>query len=484
MKKVLSIMMAIAICLSAFSALAETQTNNTPPAMPSGQTAGAAPGGMTPGGGGSSQPDSYTAVYEYAQDTVLDGGTYDSTGTDENAILVTQGTVTLNNATVTRTSTDSTGGDSSSFYGVGAAVLVTDGTANITGSTITTDAAGGAGVFAYGDGTVYVSDSTITTLKDTSGGIHVAGGGTLYASNLTVETSGGSAAAIRSDRGSGTMIVDGGSYTSNGTGSPAIYCTADITVNDATLTATGSEALCLEGLNSVRLFDSDLTGDMPDQDQNDNTWTVILYQSMSGDSQVGEGRFEMNGGTLTSLNGGLFYTTNTQSEFVLNQVQINASEGSDYFLKCTGNSNARGWGTSGANGANCTFTGIGQAMDGNIIWDSISQLDLYLTEGSVLTGAVLDDESNAQSGGDGYSNVYVDATSSWLVTADSTVTNLYNEGSIVDADGNTVSINGTDGTQYVQGTSQYTITVASYSTACDLSGAGSSSNWSDYADKM
>ena len=36
----------------------------------------------------------------------------------------------------------STGGDSSSFYGVGAAVLTTDGTVKATNSTITTDADG------------------------------------------------------------------------------------------------------------------------------------------------------------------------------------------------------------------------------------------------------------------------------------------------------------------------------------------------------
>lgn len=36
----------------------------------------------------------------------------------------------------------STGGDSSSFYGVGAAVLTTDGTVKVTNSTITTDADG------------------------------------------------------------------------------------------------------------------------------------------------------------------------------------------------------------------------------------------------------------------------------------------------------------------------------------------------------
>ena len=78
------------------------------------------------------------------------------------------------------------------------------------------------------------------------------------------------------------MTVNGGSYTSNGTGSPAVYSTADITVSDATLTANGSEAVCIEGLNSLKLTNCDLTGNMQDLSQNDCTWNVILYQSMSG----------------------------------------------------------------------------------------------------------------------------------------------------------------------------------------------------------
>ena len=107
---------------------------------------------------------------------------------------------------------------------------------------------------------------------------------------------------------------------------------------------------------------------MADLDQNDNTWTVILYQSMSGDSEVGEGSFEMEGGSLVSGNGGIFYTTNTESEFVLSNVEISA-DNSEYFLRCTGNANQRGWGQSGANGADCAFTAINQKMDGDVIWE-------------------------------------------------------------------------------------------------------------------
>ncbi len=443
--------------------------------------AGGQGGSGAPGGGQSSAPSSYTAVTTYSENTETEAETYESTGTDENAVLVDSGaTVSLTNPTISRKSSDSTGGDSASFYGVGAAALVTDGTAYIKGGTIDTDSAGGAGVFAYGDGTAYVADTTITTSQDTSGGIHVAGGGSLYAWDVTATTEGGSAAAIRSDRGGGTMVVDGGSYTSNGVGSPSVYCTADITVNNADLTANGSEAVCIEGFNSLRLFDTNLTGNMSDDEQNDNTWNVILYQSMSGDSEEGNSTFEMSGGSVTAKNGGMFYTTNTESTFILNNVDITYADENDYFLRCTGNSNQRGWGESGANGADCNFTAASQKMEGDVIWDSISQLDFYITDGSSLTGAVIDDETNAGSGGSGYCNLYITKDSSWTVTGDSSLTQLSNEGTILDSEGKTVTIKGSDGTVYVEGDSAYTVTVESYSDTADTSGASQGSSWSDY----
>lgn len=379
-----------------------------------GQPGGNTPGGGSPGGSASSQPESYNAVTEYTEDTEVSDETFSSTGSDENAVLVSNGAnVTLKDITLDRTSSDSTGGDSSSFYGVGAGLLVTDGTVTIDNATITTDSAGGAGIFSYGNGNVTVSDITITTRQDTSGGIHVAGGGTLTAKNLTVTTNGESSAAIRSDRGGGTMTVDGGSYTSNGTGSPAVYCTADISISNAALTANGSEAVCIEGLNSLKLTDCDLTGNIPENEQNDCNWTVILYQSMSGDSEVGNSDFSMTGGSLTSKNGGMFYTTNTESTFYLSGVDLSYSDSNDFLLKCTGNSNARGWGSSGANGADCEFTTDAQTMAGKIIWDS-------------------------------------------------TLSSLTCKGTLTDEDGNTVTVKGSDGTTYVEGTSDYTITVSSY----------------------
>lgn len=437
------------------------------------------PGG-TPGGQ-SQGVESYDAANDYTEDTTVDGETLSSTGTDENVAHISEGAkVSIKNSTITRESSDSQGGDNSSFYGVGAAVLATDGEAYVSNSTIDTDSKGAAGLFAYGDGIVYAANDTITTKQDTSGGIHAAGGGKLYAWDMTVETNGESSAAIRSDRGGGTMVVDGGTYTSNGVGSPAIYSTADISVNNAALTANGSEAICIEGLNSIHLFDSDLTGNMSDSEQNDCTWNVILYQSMSGDSEVGNSTFEMNGGSLTAGNGGMFYTTNTESTITLSDVDITYADDSEFFLKCTGNSNQRGWGESGANGADCLFTAENQEMQGDVVWDSISQLDFYMTDGSTLTGAVTDDESNAGEGGDGYCNFYIGEGCTWTVTGDSTLTSLSSNGTITDEDGNAVTVKGTDGTVYVEGESSYTVTVASYSDTAELSGASSTTQWSDY----
>ena len=441
------------------------------------------PGGMPGGAPGQSASDiQYTAVFAPTEDVTVTNEEYRSTGTDEEAVLVDGDiSVTVTDSTVDRSSEDSTGGDSSSFYGVGAAVLGKGGTAYLKNLTIDTDAKGGAGVFAYGDGVVYVADSAVTTKKSTSGGIHAAGGGTLYAWNVKAETDGESSAAIRSDRGGGTMVVDGGSYTSNGNGSPAIYSTADIAVNNAVLTANGSEAVCIEGLNSIRLFDSDLTGNMKDQSQNDCTWNVILYQSMSGDSKIGNSTFEMNGGTLTAKNGGMFYSTNTESTFILKDVDITYAEDSEFFLKVTGNTNQRGWGSAGANGADTLFTAISQEMEGDVIWDSISRLDLYMTEGSTLKGAFIDDESAAGDGGDGCANLYISADSTWTVTGDSVLTNLYNAGTIADDAGRTVTIRTTDGKVLSEGTSGYTITVTDYSDSADLSGASQASSFRDYA---
>ena len=118
-----------------------------PPEKPDGEPPqGDGQGG--PGGtpGGQSQGvESYDAANDYIEDTTVDGETLSSTGTDENVAHISEGAkVSIKNSTITRESSDSQGGDNSSFYGVGAAVLATDGEAYVSNSTIDTDSKGAA----------------------------------------------------------------------------------------------------------------------------------------------------------------------------------------------------------------------------------------------------------------------------------------------------------------------------------------------------
>ena len=194
------------------------------------------PGGGMPGGGpGSSSADiDYSGAVEITSADTQENQTYETSVEDQSALLIsTAEDVSISDPTV-RKSGSSNGGDSCNFYGLNAAVLVKGGSATtITGGTITSDADGANGVFSYGgnggrngaegDGTtVIIRDTVITTSGNGSGGIMTTGGGTTYAYDLTVTTSGRSSAPIRTDRGGGTVYVDGGSYTSNGLGSPTV----------------------------------------------------------------------------------------------------------------------------------------------------------------------------------------------------------------------------------------------------------------------
>ena len=122
------------------------------------------------------------------------------------------------------TKTGEADGDEADFYGTNAAVYAEEGaTLTLDDMTVTTNGTHANAVFSYGEGTtINISDSAIDTTGNCSGGIMVTGGGVLNATNLTVHTTGNSSAAIRSDRGGGTQDVTGGTYTTDGTGSPAI----------------------------------------------------------------------------------------------------------------------------------------------------------------------------------------------------------------------------------------------------------------------
>lgn len=392
---------------------------------------------MQQGGfGGSGEVTQGTSANTLSSDGEYSGSSYSSDGDDENALRVDGAAVTLDGITVDKSSGSSSNTEDGDFYGMNAALLATNGAVlTIKNATINSSAQNGNGVFSYGSGTtVNISDSKITTRSDNSGGIQTTGGGTTNASNLTIETSGSSSAAIRSDRGGGTVSVDGGSYTTNGVNSPSVYSTADITVKNAELNANNSEALVIEGNNSITLENCTVNGNMSDTEgssSDENVHNVMIYQSMSGDADVGTSKFSMSGGTLASDNGDMFYVTNTHCILSLSQVELVNKDSEGYFLNVTGNSAGHGWGTAGENGAQVEFTADNQQFNGDIVVDTISTLSMTLAGGSNFEGTVNIIE-NAQGGTSVSDNavIKVEWGSTWTLTGNCTVTSVENNGTI------------------------------------------------------
>ena len=430
--------------------LPEGGPGDTPPDKPDGNGGpGGAPGGAP---GGSSADIDYTASVEITSGDSQSGQTYASTTADESALLIsTSDEVTITNPTVTKTG-DSDGGDNCNFYGLNAAVLVKDGsTTTITGGTITSDADGANGVFSYGgnggqngasgDGTtVIVRDTKIVTTGDGSGGIMTTGGGTTYAYDLDVTTSGRSSAAIRTDRGGGTVYVDGGTYTSNGLGSPAIYSTAEIHVANATLVSNLSEGVCIEGLNSIELTDCDLTANNTKCNGNATFLdSIMIYQSMSGDADSGTSHFTMTGGSLTSKNGHVFHVTNTKAVITLEGVTISNEDSENILLSVCDD----GW-SGGSNEA--TLNASAQEVSGAIKVGSNSTLTLNLTNGSSFEGYIDGSITNASgttvSTETGTVAVTLDSTSTWTLTGDSYVTEFNGDAANVISNGYTLYVNG------------------------------------------
>lgn len=348
------------------------------------------------------QDITYSAAHEIEQDETLDGGDFTTDQSDQVALMLSGSlTADLSHIFVEKTG-DSNGGDTTSFYGTNSALLAKDGAhVNMNNITVTTDATGANGVFCYGgsattnntssDGTtIDIRDSRITTKQDNSGGIMTTGGGTLNAHNLIIDTDGTSSAAIRTDRGGGNVNVDGGTYTTNGKGSPAIYSTANVKVSDASFRAYASEGIVIEGKNSVSIDDCELEDfNTALNGQSTTHKNVFLYQSVSGDAAEGSSEFSAKDSKIITHKGDTFYVTNTNALINLENTEINNTDDGAYLLRVKADS----WGRSGNNGGNVIFTLTRQNAAGDIYVDSISTLDMRLRAGSFYEGTINGDNT-------------------------------------------------------------------------------------------
>lgn len=338
----------------------------------------------------------YSSVMDITEDTTLENKSYESSKSEENAISVSKANATLDNVKIIKTG-DSTSGDNSNFYGTNSGIIAKYGaTLTIKNSEISTDADGANGIFSYGgsattnnlssDGTIInISDTKITTTGDNAGGIMTTGGGITNSTNLDITTSGTSSAAIRSDRGGGTVTFNHGTYKTTGKGSPTIYSTAEIAVKNAKLIATASEGIVIEGKNSVSLENVTLIETNNELNGQSTTYkNIFLYQSMSGDAEGGEATFTSKNSNITTNKGDTLYVTNTTASITLENNTIINNDVDGYFLRVQKDS----WGTSGKNGGDVTLTLKKQEVKGNTYIDNISTLNMMMTSNSYFEGSI------------------------------------------------------------------------------------------------
>ena len=132
---------------------------------------------------------------------------------------------------------------------------------------------------------------------------------------------------------------------------------------------------------------------------------------------------------------------NTATEISLSGVEIANEDAEGVFLRAE----AAGWGNEGSNGGKVNMTASGQVINGDMLVDEVSTLNLYLKDKSAFTGSINSEGQN----GDAY--VEIEDGSTWTLTADSYVSGLtVGEGSAINLNGHKLYV---DSKEYTAGSS-------------------------------
>lgn len=395
--------------------------SGTPNGMPPTAMQNGAPNGMTPQV--EVDPSTFKGTTIVTENKSIAHESMTNTTADQNAFIgKNKAVIDIENSVFDKTG-DTTSDDNSNFRGQNAVVLGIEGSQiNIKGSNITSNSKGSNAVFATGEGSVInVENTNIHTKSDSSRGLDATYKGTVNGKNLTITTEGAHSATLATDRGEGTINAEAAKLTTSGEGSPVIYSTGNIIVNNVNGIANNSEIGVVEGKNSITLTNSNVTG------YKDNGF--MLYQSFSGDAESGIARLKAENNTLTThATGAFLYVNNTTAEVDLSNNAISMPNTST-LVKAAADSR---WGKTGENGGHLTLRTSNQELSGNIMADSISTIALDMTNGSSLVGAVNTDNAAKEV------TVKLSKDSNWILTGDSYVKSLNNE----DTTGSNIHLNG------------------------------------------
>ena len=290
---------------------------------------------------------------------------------------------------------------------------------------------------------VYILDSIIeTTGESSSRGLDATYGGYIEADNVKITTKGGSSASLATDRGEGTVIAKNSTLETNGAGSPVIYSTGDISIENTTGIANGAQMVVVEGKNNAIVTNSTLKASGKGNRNEVDNAGVMIYQSMSGDAGEGTGTFTAKDSTLEIDSNSSYYKTApfffiTNTKAVINLENNTMKYGSGVFASVKGTNE---WGKSGSNGGDVILNAINQELLGNIEVDNISTMEINLKSGSVLTSTI-NTENTAKS-----ITLNLDSSSKLKLTGDCYITSLNDEDSSfsnIDFNGYKLYVNGT-----------------------------------------
>ncbi len=213
--------------------------------------------------------------------------------------------------------------------------------------------------------------------------------------------------------------------------------TLSCTKTNETIEAKASEGIVIEGANTVSIENCKLTDSNTSLNGQSTTYkNIFLYQSMSGDASNGTAKFTAKNSQITTNKGDTFYITNTTATIDLNGNTIINNDSKGNFLRAQKDS----WGTSGSNGGKVTLKMTNQKANGNIVIDSISTLDMEMSESSYYEGTI-NGENQAKS-----ITLKLDSSSKIKLTGDTYVTSLEDADtsySNIDFNGYTLYVNGT-----------------------------------------
>src|SRR5574344_257377 len=381
-------------------------------------------GGTTTGGTTTTTSSGGVYTLSDGSSPTLSGKTYTSTTADQNAIKVTNGTLTLTNDTIVKSAGDCTDSDGSSFYGTNAAILASGSSAKVvmSGGKITTSAKGANAIVAYG-ATVTVRDVTMNCTSNLSRGIHATGGGTINATNLTITTAGSNSSVIATDKGGGTVTVTNGTYKTTGTDCAVLYSTGTITANSITGSSSQGEVGVIEGSNTININNCTMTS-------GSSSRGMMILQSGSGDASGYNGKINVTGGSITLTGSStplIEITTSVTGTVTLSDVTLSIS--SNILMKVDYNTR---WSTTSPIAYLILAGTSGMSYNGDVVVDSYGTASVTVNSGIVWNGAY--DKANTGK----KTSVIVNGT--WNLTGNSYVDNLtVGSGGVINQNGYTLT---------------------------------------------